>query len=514
MRIIYEEILEIINSNNKFSILLYNITALIFIILFYVYINLADISSFKTVAFLDELINDLKKSPILDFSLNDNFYSPNGYYNIKLGKWEGSKIGCKCEKDIDEGECSEEKKLIRCETLYPYPPEGYYYFRKNIFSAKRFDINYKDLIKDNLIFQKGSNCPKEMKKCGIIDSLDNILCMNQSGDCPINDIIIDNKEKIENYTDIKLNDNYFFHYTNKMVNKKIISDLFIFKGKPCYDSQEYNWEKYYPLEYESKCKTNKKKYDERYGEPLDSYNQSLFYFENYISPYIFYFYNKDLIDKTKLINAKVDLFYRNFIGYDLECLKDKKINDLLFELKELRDIVEVERFFYSRIYYYFNYIIKWLGKLPLFWNELYIIAAALIWNWLIQLNKTVEIIFKLFIPEIIIIIIILYEFFSMKKPNRSAFDIIDKIFDCCDEYTQSKLKKLSKQNFNIIFFREMNLIFLIAGILIILIILFFTSILIILIKDIIAKRFKECKKDHKLLNEEVQDKELIDLNLH
>ena len=88
-----------------------------------------------------------------------------------------------------------------------------------------------------------------MKKCGIIDSLDNILCMKKYDDCPINDIIINNTEKIENYTSIALNDTLFFHYTNKMVNKKIVSDLFVFKGKPCYNSQEHNWEAYFPLEY-------------------------------------------------------------------------------------------------------------------------------------------------------------------------------------------------------------------------------------------------------------------------
>ena len=510
MRILYDEIIEAVNGNNKYTILLYNITASIFIIFLCLYVNLANVSSFKTVTFLDELINDLKKSPILDFSLNDNYYSPYGYKNIKLGEWEGTKIGCECRGVVDEGECSEDQKNIRCKPVYPYRPKEYYYYREKIFSGKRYK-SYDDLIKNNLIIQKQNNCPIGMKKCGIIDSLDNILCMNKYDDCPINDIIINSIEKIENYTNIALNDNLFFHYTNKMVNKKIVSDLFVFKGKPCYNSQEHNWEKYFPLEYESKCITNKTENDERYGESLDSYNQSLFYYENYIDPY---FFGENSVNKQELVNSKVDLFYRNFIGYNFECLKDNKVDDILSELKELRDLVEEERFFYSRIYYYFNDIIEWLGKFALLWNESYIIFAILFWNWLIQPNKTFEIIFKLFIPEIFIIIIILYEFFSMKKPSRSVLDIIDRIYDCCDEYTKIKLKKLSKFKFNITILRGMNFIFLIAGFLFVLIILFFISIVIILIKNCMLKRFKECSKEHKPLIEEVQDKELIDLNLH
>ena len=484
MRILYDEIMESFNGNNKYTIFLYNITASFFIILLCIYVYFANISSFKTVTFLDELINDLNKSPIFDFSLNDKYYSPYGYKKIKFGEWEGTKIGCKCQNKTNEGECSEEQKRIRCKPVYPYWPKEYYYYRGKIFSGKRFRYkSYDDLIKRNLIIQKQNNCPIGMKKCGIIDSLDNILCMKKYDDCPINDIIINNTEKIENYTSIALNDTLFFHCAGEMVNKKIVSDLFVFKGKPCYNSQEHNWEAYFPLEYESKCKTNKTENDERYGEPLDSYNQYLFY-------------------------------YRNFIGYNFECLNNNKVEDILSELKELRDLVEEERFFYSRIYYYFNYIIEWLGKFPLFWNETYIIIAILFWNWLIQSNKTFEIIIKLLIPEIVIIIIILYEFFSMKKPSRSVLDIIDKIYDCCDEYTKNKLKKLSKFKFKITILRGMNFIFLIAGFLFILIIFFFIIIIIILIKNFIFKRFKECSKEHKPLIEEVQDKELIDLNLH
>ena len=58
MRILYDEIMESFNGNNKYTIFLYNITASFFIILLCLYVYFANISSFKTVTFLDELIND------------------------------------------------------------------------------------------------------------------------------------------------------------------------------------------------------------------------------------------------------------------------------------------------------------------------------------------------------------------------------------------------------------------------------------------------------------------------
>ena len=39
-----------------------------------------------------------------------------------------------------------------------------------------------------------------MKPCGKIDSLDNILCLNKDEECPINDIIFDDKSNLEDYT--------------------------------------------------------------------------------------------------------------------------------------------------------------------------------------------------------------------------------------------------------------------------------------------------------------------------
>ena len=74
-----------------------------------------------------------------------------------------------------------------------------------------------------------------MKVCGILDDLNQIVCLHENYSCPINDIIFNKNptyyikinETIINYDNIKINDELYIHFTNKNINKKIISS-FIF----------------------------------------------------------------------------------------------------------------------------------------------------------------------------------------------------------------------------------------------------------------------------------------------
>ena len=56
---------------------------------------------FEKANFIEELIEDLDKSPIFD--LQDKYiYTPNLYENYKIiqfGKWKGTNVGCLCEKN-------------------------------------------------------------------------------------------------------------------------------------------------------------------------------------------------------------------------------------------------------------------------------------------------------------------------------------------------------------------------------------------------------------------------------
>ena len=67
---------------------------------------------------------------------------------------------------------------------------------------------------------------KGFKKCGKLDNF-NYLCFDNNFECPINDIKINKNKSLINYNSIKLNNNYYFHYSNKFIENKIITNIFI-----------------------------------------------------------------------------------------------------------------------------------------------------------------------------------------------------------------------------------------------------------------------------------------------
>ncbi len=91
--------------------------------------------------------------------------------------------------------------------------------------------SYYDLLKNAT---KGE-CGKDLKQCGILDTYGNKLCLYKDYPCPINEIIVDEKEKFEEYKNKGYNNVSYiflysdspmtFYYTNTSINKPIISLL-------------------------------------------------------------------------------------------------------------------------------------------------------------------------------------------------------------------------------------------------------------------------------------------------
>ena len=82
--------------------------------------------------------------------------------------------------------------------------------------------NYKNLLK--LITKDG--CVENYKQCGILDTIGNKLCIDEIFDCPINEMVVDFKSKINNYLYLgydfgELNNstyNYLLYYSNNDIN--------------------------------------------------------------------------------------------------------------------------------------------------------------------------------------------------------------------------------------------------------------------------------------------------------
>ena len=107
---------------------------------------------------------------------------------------------------------------------------GYRYLRSNTtIDSKVLSFVYMDSVYKNLLetsVKKGEKCKEGYKQCGILDSLDNIMCIKEEQQCPINRIVIDTTQSAPNdnyaYTTIKLNSSYL-HYTNEAIDDYIVS---------------------------------------------------------------------------------------------------------------------------------------------------------------------------------------------------------------------------------------------------------------------------------------------------
>ena len=101
--------------------------------------------------------NHLNTRLIYSFSVNDK--CPSGYETLKLGTWNGS---------------------------FTKPAKNYTVFAgKEICVIRKGDI-FKELIDAGKIINKTQDCPGTSKSCGIIDTLNRKLCVDQNEDCPIN----------------------------------------------------------------------------------------------------------------------------------------------------------------------------------------------------------------------------------------------------------------------------------------------------------------------------------------
>ena len=70
--------------------------------------------------------------------------------------------------------CKSKTKYLRYdEQIYLTPIEFSYY-----------NATYESLLKSSVL--KGQQCPTDYKQCGVLDTLDNIMCVSKDVSCPIN----------------------------------------------------------------------------------------------------------------------------------------------------------------------------------------------------------------------------------------------------------------------------------------------------------------------------------------
>ena len=217
-------------------------------------------------------------------------------------------------------------------TTIKYDEKTFTKIFNNKFFYKGNDKNYFS-YKNEYSVTSGNNCPDNHKPCGILDSSNRILCLKNDDECPINGFgisIIPDDPKYEGYETKVVFDSidyteYYLYYTNNNIEGQVITEFKLSHGTPCAKISEKNWIKYYNNEIEDnyKCKTeiNGDVYNDRYIKVSDEgINIRSLYADNGL---------RDTSSYGNTLNAKVDLYIRNYNDIDEKCF-----NDFLDELKD------------------------------------------------------------------------------------------------------------------------------------------------------------------------------------
>ena len=103
-----------------------------------------------------------------------------------------------------------------------------------------YSQNYESLLKHS-----GEQWEENYKKCGILNTLGNIMCIPENDECPINEVIVDLNSKYDDYISKgykvayleKLEEDYALYYTNKAIDNEIVAKLDFFNNIPTYISE-------------------------------------------------------------------------------------------------------------------------------------------------------------------------------------------------------------------------------------------------------------------------------------
>ena len=401
-------------------------------------------------AFLNELNTNFGDFSIMDFNLTNNC-SP----SINLGFWGGIEKGCDCRgKDsgiekpehknkIFKGKCSNEEIKAQCKNIEKIDKidiDNYKGFKFCPIIGKSYNYYLENAVKLN------QNCSNDKKECGILDSLNQKLCLNLNEDCPINDIKIDNNNNIDNsdikYKTVKLNNGQFLHYTNQSTDKPILIKLKLSDDKPCIYPGQYSWKYYYELEpINGTCNISviNSTIDNRYVK-FDTTSKKNLYKDNNIYDKI-----EKIVDYplNLLENSNIDFFSRTYLGFDKECMKYKGFsfdyfNSLNSDLKFIKNLHIVILVIFGL--YIFGILTCWVTYLD---NKVLnvILFLGYITSKIFKSCKKHLIYLKLglMITQLLILIPSIFNIKKLSKLNC----------DCGDDYTNNLISTLKNQ-FNVI----------------------------------------------------------------
>lgn len=295
----------------------------------------------EEVPYLKKLSTNWKSTLI--FGLND--CESFTYYENIFPYWKGRKAECICNTSTRLGLCNKEDEF-NCKSFHQKDPNRITKWRSNKICKEKndnFNSNYFTLFP--YIEKSEENCPSNFRSCGIIDTLKNVLCIDKNEDCPIvnmkftNDTDAKHKKYIDD-REIKFNGFSIFFNNNpdNYPNMEIPVEFEIAENTPCTNSNFGNnySEDYYT--WKNKCyitnKNNQISVDFDY-KILDSFDMDLFFSEN----------NMVTSSSDYLLN----LYYKNFEGIQVDCLKKIKDENIFKKIDQLPDLVKKSNYLFTFI---------------------------------------------------------------------------------------------------------------------------------------------------------------------
>ena len=392
------------------------------------------------LGYLELLEYNWKKGPIMDIIETENNTCPDTYQHLIDDYWPGTIEGCLC-KTIFKGNCKSQISSSKtCTDIKSIDKFHYKLWKNKYLCALRLPTNYID------IYNKRDSCHADEKKCGILDSTGNLLCIPNEFSCPINYLkIISNQEynrnidKYRNVSNLKII-NYTDHekllYSNMNNNGKILVEFRISQSTPCADPDYENHEdneiyildKFYKR---NKCfsEISGKKLDERYVY-LDNYNYSSLVYDNGLI---------NLLKKLPFfpletsLNHSVNLYMRNYIGYKTACIDKLRGKNITMELIS-SSITIIENNFYKMKDYY------WIWNLFILSTTISIIVI-LVFSIVQKVKKVVEkFIFTIFPFSLFFLCIGSLNLRSFCLNIYNSYKLIVPDTSCGDDYTNDALE--------------------------------------------------------------------------
>jgi hypothetical protein len=267
---------------------------------------------------------------------------PVGENQLLTGAWPGTVEGCDCSNltfnlfgsPLKRGSCSSlqnknkskrdsffEFSYRRCIDIRATPAIPYKSWSGRTICAKRVPQSYLDLI----VVSSANKCPIDTKPCGKVDSIENVLCVSNLTNCPVNKILfLESKDPIPTdfkYTVVPLGDNKKILYTNENVKGEIVQEFKLSEGQPCLDPtyENINSDQYLLSRVLDKhgCPQsggNAEMFDIRYSK-IDSDDLYSFYSNNGVEDTLM---RLPQYKKTSPFSF-IDLYVREYFGLTDEC---------------------------------------------------------------------------------------------------------------------------------------------------------------------------------------------------